>query len=178
MSWCENYVVHCCLQSELSEFIFRVAGSRYLDWLTQCFSNVSCSWSLFDLHSSVWPPTPPPHPPIHRLCCLWKEVIISPILVLWLEYIFISFIYNILLFWNILLMYNTLFTCTNNNLLLTISLISSMFLRPNEQCKLLNVQLQCGQWQATQRQGGYVLLTGIKSNNWNQIQPDKAWEKQ
>jgi hypothetical protein len=69
MSWCENYVVHCCLQSELSEFIFRVAGSRYLDWLTQCFSNVSCSWSLFDLHSSVWPPTPPPRPFIDSVAC-------------------------------------------------------------------------------------------------------------
>jgi hypothetical protein len=42
-------------------------------------------------------------------------------------------------------MYNTPFTCTTNNLLLTIGFISSVFLGPNEQCKILNVQLQCGQ---------------------------------
>jgi len=80
------------------------------------------------------------------------------------------------LFFSILFRYNTPFT--SNNILLTIGFISSVFLGPDEQCKLLNVRLQCGQGQATKRQGGYVLLTAIKSPSWNQIRPEKVWEKQ
>ena len=160
----------------LSEFIFRVAGSRCIDWLTQCFSNVFRSWSLFDLHSSVWPTTPPPQPFIDSVACE-KELLCHRF---WFYVrIYFYFIYlQYFMFWNILLMYNTLFTCTSNNILLTTGFISSVFLGPDEQCKILNVLLQCDQWQATQRQGGYVFLTGIKSTNWNQIRPDKAWEKQ
>jgi hypothetical protein len=80
--------------------------------------------------------------------------------------------------WNILFMYNILFTGASNNILLTIGFISSLFLGPEEQCKILNVRLQCGQWQATQRQGGYILLTASKSLNWNRIRPEMVWEKQ
>ena len=58
-----------------------------------------------------------------------------------------------MLFFSILFRHNTLFTCTSNNILLTFVFISSVFLRPVEHCKILNVRLQCGQWQATQRQG-------------------------
>jgi len=64
----------------------------------------------------------------------------------------------IVLFFSIFFRYNALFNCTSNNILLTIGIICSLFLGPDEQCKILNVRLQCGQWQETQRQDGYVLL--------------------
>jgi len=54
-----------------------------------------------------------------------------------------------MLFFSILFRHNTLFTCTSNNIPLTIGIISSVFLGPDEQCKILNVRLQCDRWQAT-----------------------------
>ena len=74
-------------------------------------------------------------------------------------------------------LYNTLFICVSNNILLKIGFIFSVFLGPDEQCRIWNVRLQGGQWQAKQSQGGYVILTAIKSPSWNQIRPDKMWEK-
>jgi hypothetical protein len=118
---------------------------------------------------------PPPHPFIDSVACE-KELLCHRF---WFYVrIYFYFIYlQYFVFWNILLMYNTLFTCTSNNIMLTIGFISSVFLGPDEQCNILNVRLQCGHWVTTQQQGGYVILTAIKSTNWNQIRSDKAWEK-
>jgi len=79
-------------------------------------------------------------------------------------FVLLSFTF-IVLFVRILFRYNTLFTCTSNSILLTIGFIYSVFLGPDEQCKILNVRLQCSQGQATQRQGGYLLLRASKSPN-------------
>jgi hypothetical protein len=60
--------------------------------------------------------------------------------------VYFYFIYlQYFMFLNILLVFNTQFTCTSNNILLTIGIIFCVFLGSAEQWKILNVQLQCGQ---------------------------------
>ena len=88
----------------------------------------------------------------------------------------------IVLFFSIFFRYNALFNCTSNNILLTIGIICSLFLGPDEQCKILNVRLQCGQWQETQRQGCYMLLGQPISHpneiRFNQIRCEKSNKRQ
>jgi hypothetical protein len=94
----------------------------------------------FELDLSVWLPPPPT---LRRCCYLWIEVTLF--LHCWhiLEYIYITLIYNIVLFLNILYRYNTVFIYTSKNVLLIIGIIFSVLLGP---CMFLNVRLQCGQW--------------------------------
>jgi len=72
----------------------------------------------------VWPP-----PIIEAVTCQKKSGFISTLLIYILEYIYISFIHNIVLL-NILFRYNTLYTYTRKNVLLIVGIIFSGFLRP------------------------------------------------
>ena len=61
------------------------------------------------------------------------------------DYICITFIYIILLLFNIFFCYNTLVTYTISNIPLIIGVIFSEFLRHEEHLQGLDVRLQCGQ---------------------------------
>jgi len=69
--------------------------------------------------------------------------------------IYVSYLYIIVLFSDILFRYNTLFTYTSKNILLVIGLIFSVFLGPDE-------HLQVYECPFAERQ---LLLTASKSSN-------------
>lgn len=57
--------------------------------------------------------------------------------------IYLYFIYNIVLFLNILFMFNTLFACGSESILLTTGIIVNTFLGPDEHLQFSNIRLHC-----------------------------------
>ena len=185
--WCTA----CCKEGCLSSYLdlkavnvltgqLSISQTFFCLWPPSELDSYVCPPSEFD--SYVWPPSehdsyvwPPSeldsyvctqHPTLSRRCCLWKEVTLFIKI-----YVYFMYIYCVVFKYS---MYDTLFTCTHNNNLLTIGFIFSVFLGSDEHCNVVCVLLQCGQWQATQRQGSNLLLTTIKSPNRNQIQPIRS----
>jgi hypothetical protein len=66
----------------------------------------------------------------------YKKKLISTLLIYILEYIYITFVYNTVLFLNILFRYNALFTHKSKNIMLIIGIIPSVLLQPDKQLQV------------------------------------------
>jgi hypothetical protein len=131
-----------------------------------------CSWPHFELHLSLWPLT------LHR--CYYLSLYFHIVHLYILEYSYIAFIYNTILFLNILFRRDTLFTYRSKNILLIIGIVLSMFRRPNEHFQVF--ECPAAVWSnrispVFKNQDDYLPLTANKSRDGNHIQPDKMWEK-
>jgi hypothetical protein len=90
---------------------------------TQNFLLVALFWASFIC-------VPHPRPPVSGRGSIWKEVILFPLLAYMLEYIYITFIYNIVFLK--IFGYNTLSTHTSNSIVLTVGVIFIVFLGPDQ----------------------------------------------
>jgi hypothetical protein len=88
---------------------------------------------------------------------------ISTLVICVLGYIYITFIYNVD-FFSIFFRYNTLFTDAISNIPLSVDVIFSVFLRPDEHLQNLDVRLQIV---CSLLQGSYIHLIANRSPNWN-----------
>ena len=121
---------------------------------------------------------------LHRNCYLSKKIcLISTLLIYILEYIYITFIYNIVLLLYILFMYNTLYTYKSKNVLLIVGKLFSGFLRPVEQLQVFWMS-GCSVVSDKRRSPLFTPerwlrnLTVNKSPNLNHVQPGKMQEEQ
>jgi hypothetical protein len=114
---------------------------------------------MSELDLSVWP-----------LCCRRSYLQKVKILLMYVsECIFITFIYNIVSFLNILLGYNTLFTSKSKNTLI-IGIVFIVFLGPDEclqafECPVAVLSVISEYRHSSQYQGGTLHLTANKSLN-------------
>ena len=85
---------------------------------------------------------PPPTAP--KTLSVMEIIHFIPTLIYVFECICITFIYTIVLVFNIIFWYNKLFTYTISNTPLTIGAIFSVFLGYDEQVQDLDIRLECG----------------------------------
>jgi hypothetical protein len=124
-----------------------------------------------------------PTPFIEAATCQKKSCFISTLLIYILEYIYITFICNIVMLLNILFRYNTLYTYTSKIILWIVGIIFIGFLRSVEhlqvfECPVAMWSVTSADHLSSHHQRGHMLLTVNKSPKWNHIQPGKMWEKQ
>jgi hypothetical protein len=94
---------------------------------------------------------------------------ISTLLICILEYIYITLIYNIVLFLNILFRYNTLFTYISKNILLIIGIIFGVFVGPDKHLPVFECPIALwsviSEDRLSSHQGDYVPSAANKSPN-------------
>jgi hypothetical protein len=73
-------------------------------------------------------------------------------------------------------MYNTLFTYTNDDILLTNGITFTVLLGPEWRMQVIECPVAVLPV-ISKYEGCYALLTASTSPNWHQIQPGKMWEK-
>jgi len=99
-----------------------------------------------------------------------------------LHHIYITFIYNIILFLSILFSSNALFTYTGKNVLLKFGILCSLFFGLDKhlryfECPVALWSVITEAHPCLQYQGCYLLLTANNSPNWHQINQTRCGKK-